>query len=305
MCRRKSQGSTWEGVHGCFLSSLRNRAAGERALLLELRHGSHGNAAYARQASCSAHRGPADRRCLPGAGAGQCVGCGGGAHFRGDRFLLFRRAGGGCLSCGLDRDSGRAGGFAGVSSKPMSGRYESDGAQLSYEETGSGTPVVFLHPTPLDHAYWGPLVRDLGAPIRAILPDFRGHGGSELGALPAGGFDACFRCASPEHEAARRRCSSAAGSAGSTGRSFCRLFDRRVRDAGTLAAGAGEDARAGVRLLQAAAGCGTSPGQARGKYSQGAEFGSQRALRRHGAVSRSERRPVGGGRRSWPNAARG
>ena len=70
----------------------------------------------------------------------------------------------------------------------MSKRYESNGTQLSYEEIGSGVPVVFLHPTPLDHSYWLPALAELGG-VRAILPDFRGHGSSGLGSdLPIGGF---------------------------------------------------------------------------------------------------------------------
>src|ERR1700676_2718389 len=77
----------------------------------------------------------------------------------------------------------------------MSGRYESDGAELSYIDTGAGIPVVFLHPTPLDHDYWRPLLDELrgrwgSRSPRAIVPDLRGHGQSELGgALPAGGFE--------------------------------------------------------------------------------------------------------------------
>jgi pimeloyl-ACP methyl ester carboxylesterase len=66
----------------------------------------------------------------------------------------------------------------------------SDGARLAFARSGSGMPVVFLHPTPLDHAYWLPLVEQVGG-IRAILPDLRGHGASELGVLPEeGGFSA-------------------------------------------------------------------------------------------------------------------
>jgi 3-oxoadipate enol-lactonase len=71
----------------------------------------------------------------------------------------------------------------------MNGAYESDGAKLSFRDTGSGVPVVFLHPTPLDREYWRPLIEDLGG-IRAIAPDLRGHGNSELGTLPVGGFAA-------------------------------------------------------------------------------------------------------------------
>ena len=70
----------------------------------------------------------------------------------------------------------------------MNGSYVSDGARLSYRESGTGVPVVFLHPTPLDHDYWRPLMEELGG-VRAIVPDLRGHGASELGSkLPVGGF---------------------------------------------------------------------------------------------------------------------
>src|SRR3954447_9090061 len=82
----------------------------------------------------------------------------------------------------------------------MSGWYQSGGAQLHYLDTGAGLPVVFLHPTPLDHDYWRPLVGELGrqtgsailraiAPVRAIVPDLRGHGSSQLGQLAAGAFE--------------------------------------------------------------------------------------------------------------------
>jgi pimeloyl-ACP methyl ester carboxylesterase len=66
--------------------------------------------------------------------------------------------------------------------------YDSSGAKLSYVESGSGLPVIFLHPTPLDQFYWHPMIAELGG-VRAIIPDFRGHGKSELGGnLPKGGF---------------------------------------------------------------------------------------------------------------------
>lgn len=70
----------------------------------------------------------------------------------------------------------------------MSRFYQSGSASLGYSDTGNGTPVVFLHPTPLDHDYWRPLVAELSG-IRAIVPDLRGHGASQLGSeLPIGGF---------------------------------------------------------------------------------------------------------------------
>jgi 3-oxoadipate enol-lactonase len=70
----------------------------------------------------------------------------------------------------------------------MSGDYYSDGVRLSFSDSGSGLPVVLLHPTPLDREYWRPLTREL-AGIRAIIPDLQGHGMSELSSvLPAGMF---------------------------------------------------------------------------------------------------------------------
>lgn len=69
----------------------------------------------------------------------------------------------------------------------MRGTYTSNEAKLAFRDTGKGLPVVFLHPTPLDGEYWRPLGENL-AGVRAIVPDLRGHGGSELGTLPVGGF---------------------------------------------------------------------------------------------------------------------
>ena len=69
----------------------------------------------------------------------------------------------------------------------MKGIYRSDGAALAYRDTGAGLPVVFLHPTPIDGEYWSLLTDNL-AGVRAIVPDLRGHGASELGTLPVGGF---------------------------------------------------------------------------------------------------------------------
>ena len=69
----------------------------------------------------------------------------------------------------------------------MNGTYQSDGATLAYCDTGAGLPMIFLHPTPLDGEYWRPLIENLPDCL-AIVPDLRGHGASELGSLPVGGF---------------------------------------------------------------------------------------------------------------------
>lgn len=70
----------------------------------------------------------------------------------------------------------------------MTSTYLSGGTRQAFTDSGTGLPVVFLHPTPLDHDYWRPVVDNLHG-VRAIVPDFRGHGASELGAsLPVGLF---------------------------------------------------------------------------------------------------------------------
>lgn len=56
-------------------------------------------------------------------------------------------------------------------------------AKLFYAASGAGPEVVLLHPTPVDHNFWGPLAPSL-AGYRLILPDLRGHGRSQLGSSP-------------------------------------------------------------------------------------------------------------------------
>ena len=66
--------------------------------------------------------------------------------------------------------------------------YLSDDDRLSYRDSGTELPVVFLHPTPLNGDYWYPMIARLEG-VRAIVPDLRGHGNSCLGQkLPAGAF---------------------------------------------------------------------------------------------------------------------
>lgn len=71
----------------------------------------------------------------------------------------------------------------------MKATYQSDGATLVFRDSGAGLPVVFQHPTPVDGKFWRPLTENLPG-VRAIVPDLRGHGGSELGRLPLGGLAA-------------------------------------------------------------------------------------------------------------------
>src|SRR5216684_6071360 len=58
-------------------------------------------------------------------------------------------------------------------------------AEIFYEVTGNGTPVVLLHPFPAHHEFWLPVAHMLASRYRLIMPDLRGHGESSLGDGPA------------------------------------------------------------------------------------------------------------------------
>lgn len=64
-------------------------------------------------------------------------------------------------------------------------RILSDDAEIFCDVTGSGPPVVLLHPFPVHHELWLPIAQMLSSRYRLIMPDLRGHGDSSLGNGPA------------------------------------------------------------------------------------------------------------------------
>lgn len=56
---------------------------------------------------------------------------------------------------------------------------EGNGAQLYYEDHGSGQPIVFLHGATAGLRYFEPQLTGLSPDYRAIAFDFRGHGRSQ------------------------------------------------------------------------------------------------------------------------------
>ena len=55
-----------------------------------------------------------------------------------------------------------------------------DGVRLYYEETGSGTPLIFVHEFAGDHRSWEPQVRHFGQHYRAITYNARGYPPSDV-----------------------------------------------------------------------------------------------------------------------------
>ncbi|HEX4489525.1 MAG TPA: alpha/beta fold hydrolase [Terriglobales bacterium] len=58
-------------------------------------------------------------------------------------------------------------------------------AEITYELEGKGAPVVLLHPFPVNHEFWQPVVQALNSRYQLVLLDLRGHGSSEIGEGPA------------------------------------------------------------------------------------------------------------------------
>ena len=60
-----------------------------------------------------------------------------------------------------------------------------DGVRLHYEETGSGTPLIFVHEFAGDHRSWEPQMRHFGRRYRAISYAARGYPPSDVPDSPA------------------------------------------------------------------------------------------------------------------------
>ncbi len=54
-------------------------------------------------------------------------------------------------------------------------------AEIHYQISGSGFPVVLLHPFPVSHEFWLPAAQQLSDRYRLVLPDLRAHGRSQVG----------------------------------------------------------------------------------------------------------------------------
>ena len=64
-------------------------------------------------------------------------------------------------------------------------RIASGDAEIVYTVSGSGAPVVLLHPFPVHHEFWTSAISRLSNRYRLIVPDLRGHGDSGIGEGPA------------------------------------------------------------------------------------------------------------------------
>ena len=63
-----------------------------------------------------------------------------------------------------------------------------DGVKIAFDDTGRGTPVIWLHGITDDRLSWGTVTSRLTHEMRCIRVDLRGHGRSENKGPYAGGF---------------------------------------------------------------------------------------------------------------------
>ena len=52
-------------------------------------------------------------------------------------------------------------------------RVRSGDAEIAFEVSGDGPPVVLLHPFPVDHYFWSPALLSMLGRYQVILPDLR------------------------------------------------------------------------------------------------------------------------------------
>ena len=62
---------------------------------------------------------------------------------------------------------------------------KSGDTEIAYRVLGEGSPVILLHPFPVNHEFWLPVAWALSTRYRVVLPDLRGHGDSGVGDGPA------------------------------------------------------------------------------------------------------------------------
>lgn len=61
-----------------------------------------------------------------------------------------------------------------------------NGVQIGFDDTGAGTPVLFIHGFPHDRSLWDDQCSALSTHVRCIAPDLRGFGESTAAAIDVG-----------------------------------------------------------------------------------------------------------------------
>ncbi|GAB2605985.1 alpha/beta fold hydrolase [Streptomyces capparidis] len=106
-----------------------------------------------------------------------------------------------------------------------------NGITLAYEDHGTGEPVLLIHGHPFDRSMWAPQTAHLAATgWRAIVPDLRGYGGSQV--VPGvAGLDvlAGDLAALLDHLGVERAVVAGLSMGGQIAMDFHRQFPERVR----------------------------------------------------------------------------
>ncbi len=129
-----------------------------------------------------------------------------------------------------------------------------NGIPIAYERRGRGVPLVLIHGFPLDHTIWEPIVPLLENDFDLILPDLRGFGESEAGAVDFSMSDCAVDMAGLLDRLSIEKAAVAGHSMGGyVALAFARLYPKRLSGLGLVASQALADPpeRKAARYLEA------------------------------------------------------
>jgi len=104
------------------------------------------------------------------------------------------------------------------------------GLRMTYDDVGSGFPVLFIHGHPFNRSMWSPQVQSLRWRFRTIAPDLRGYGESERGSESACTQEslACDLARLLDHHSIDRVCVVGLSMGGQIAMEFARAFPKRT-----------------------------------------------------------------------------
>ena len=122
------------------------------------------------------------------------------------------------------------------------------GLRMTYDDLGSGFPVLFIHGHPFNRTMWLPQVQSLRWRFRTVVPDLRGYGESERGPASVVTQEdfACDLARLLDHLSIDRVCVVGLSMGGQIAMEFARAFPERTEALVLAATFAQEETPAGV-----------------------------------------------------------
>lgn len=128
--------------------------------------------------------------------------------------------------------------------------FTTNGSLISYDDLGSGNPVLFIHGHPFNRTMWQPQVQSLRWKYRTIAPDLRGFGESSLGPEPLSTLESMASDLARllDHLSVSRVCVVGLSMGGQIAMEFARAFPERTAAAVLAATFPQGETAEGVKL---------------------------------------------------------